>query len=52
MYKRQGHDYGVRPSSTVGDEFRTNPFLVQGSFAEFLHLKATWAEYKRIHGIK
>ena len=22
-----GHDYGVRPSSTIGDEKRTNPFL-------------------------
>lgn len=46
-----GHDYGVRPSSTIGDELRENPFLLRPSFEAFLDLKNTWAEYKRIHGI-
>ena len=46
-----GHDYGVRPSSTLGEERRTNPFLLQPDFASFLHLKQNWAEYKRRHGI-
>ena len=46
-----GHDYGVRPSSTVGDEIRTNPFLLRKSFEDFFDLKENWAEYKRIHGI-
>jgi glyoxylase-like metal-dependent hydrolase (beta-lactamase superfamily II) len=46
-----GHDYGVRPSSTVGEEIRTNPFLLRRSFEEFLDLKIHWAEYKRTHGI-
>jgi glyoxylase-like metal-dependent hydrolase (beta-lactamase superfamily II) len=47
-----GHDYGVRPSSTIAEERRTNPFLLQPDFAAFLELKRTWAEYKRRHGIK
>lgn len=46
-----GHDYGVRPSSTIGDELRENPFILRGSFESFLELKMNWAEYKRIHGI-
>ena len=47
-----GHDYGVRPSSTVADEWRENPFLLQPDFAAFMELKKNWAEYKRKHGIK
>lgn len=47
-----GHDYGVSPKSTIGNERRTNPFLLQKNFDDFLHLKKTWLEYKRIHGIK
>jgi hydroxyacylglutathione hydrolase len=47
-----GHDYGVRPSSTIGDELRENPFLLRTTFESFLDLKTNWAEYKRIHGIK
>jgi hydroxyacylglutathione hydrolase len=47
-----GHDYGVRPSSTIGDELRENPFLLRTTFESFLDLKSNWAEYKRIHGIK
>jgi len=47
-----GHDYGVAPSSTIGEEKKSNPFILQKSFDDFVHLKATWPEYKRKHGIK
>ncbi|MHB9028435.1 MAG: hydroxyacylglutathione hydrolase family protein [Candidatus Latescibacterota bacterium] len=47
-----GHDYGVRPSSRIGDELRENPFILRDSFESFLDLKKNWAEYKRVHGIK
>ena len=47
-----GHDYGVAPSSTIGREKETNPFLFRKSFEEFVDLKANWADYKRKHGIK
>ena len=30
----------------------SNPFLLQPDFESFLHLKRTWLEYKRKHGIK
>jgi glyoxylase-like metal-dependent hydrolase (beta-lactamase superfamily II) len=46
-----GHDYGVRPSSTIGDEIAANPFLLTKTYEEFLHLKAHWAEYKKAHNI-
>lgn len=46
-----GHDVGVRPVSTIGDEKRENPFLLQPDFARFLDLKNNWLEYKRKHGI-
>jgi hydroxyacylglutathione hydrolase len=46
-----GHDYGLRPSSTIGDELRTNPFLLCPDFESFLDLKTNWIEYKRTHGI-
>ena len=46
-----GHDYGVRPSSTIGEERRTNPFVLQPDFEAFVHLKKNWAEYKKEHGI-
>jgi glyoxylase-like metal-dependent hydrolase (beta-lactamase superfamily II) len=46
-----GHDFGVRPSSTIGDEKRQNPFILCADFDEFVHLKRTWPEYKRKHGI-
>ena len=46
-----GHDVGVQPTSTIGHERETNPFLLQRSFEEFYHLKNTWADYKREHGI-
>ncbi|MDP8208448.1 MAG: hydroxyacylglutathione hydrolase family protein [Candidatus Electryonea clarkiae] len=46
-----GHDVGVAPESTIGHERRTNPFLLQPDYESFLHLKKTWLEYKKIHGI-
>jgi hydroxyacylglutathione hydrolase len=46
-----GHDYGVAPSSTIGNERRTNPFLLRESFETFVDLKRNWLEYKRQHGI-
>lgn len=46
-----GHDYGVQPSSTIGHEIATNPFLLCKTFEEFLHLKEHWAEYKKAHNI-
>ena len=47
-----GHDFGATPSSTIGEERRTNPFILQKSFEDFVHLKAHWIQYKRKHGIK
>jgi hydroxyacylglutathione hydrolase len=46
-----GHDVGRTPSSSIGEEKATNPFLLQPDFASFVHLKATWATYKEEHGI-
>lgn len=46
-----GHDYGVEPSSTIGHERRTNPFLLRGSFDSFVALKRNWLQYKQEHGI-
>ena len=46
-----GHDYGVRPSSTIRDEILTNPFLITKTFDEFIHLKEHWLEYKKAHNI-
>lgn len=47
-----GHDYGVAPSSTIGRERSTNPFILRKDFADFVYLKEHWAEYKAKHGIK
>ncbi len=47
-----GHNYGVRPSSTIGDELKTNPFILRlNSFNDFFWLKENWAAYKLEHGI-
>jgi len=46
-----GHDYGTAPESTIGDEHRNNPFLIQPDYDAFADLKRNWAEYKRTHGI-
>jgi len=47
-----GHNYGVSPTSTTGQEKEANPFLLQPDFEAFLHLKNNWARYKEEHGIK
>lgn len=47
-----GHDYGVAPSSTIGHERKTNPFILREDFESFVELKENWLEYKREHGIK
>ncbi len=47
-----GHNYGVAPTSTIGHEKKTNPFLIQPDFDAFIDLKANWLDYKRKHGIK
>jgi hydroxyacylglutathione hydrolase len=47
-----GHDYGVRPSSTIGLERATNPFLRCPDVAAFLALKADWPAVKQRLGLK
>lgn len=47
-----GHDYGVRPSSTMRLERSTNPFLQCRDVSAFLGLKATWASFKKEHGLR
>ena len=47
-----GHDYGIHPSSTIGDELKENPFILCDSFETFVDLKRNWLEYKRKYGIK
>jgi hydroxyacylglutathione hydrolase len=47
-----GHDYGVRPSSTVGIERRTNPFLLCRDADALVRLKAEWPAFKKQHGLK
>lgn len=47
-----GHDYGVRPSSTIGMEKKTNPFLRCPDLASFLQLKKDWADFKKKYGLK
>jgi glyoxylase-like metal-dependent hydrolase (beta-lactamase superfamily II) len=47
-----GHNYGVRPSSTIGKERKSNPFILRlNDFQDFVWLKDNWAEYKREHNI-
>jgi hydroxyacylglutathione hydrolase len=47
-----GHDYGVRPSSTMALEKQTNPFLLCPDLAAFLQLKANWPSFKKEYGLK
>ena len=47
-----GHDYGVRPSSTIGLERHTNPFLRCADVAAFLRLRVDWPDYKKQQGLK
>ncbi len=46
-----GHDYGTAPESTIGNERRTNPFLLRPDFESFVDLKRNWLSYKKEHGI-
>jgi glyoxylase-like metal-dependent hydrolase (beta-lactamase superfamily II) len=47
-----GHDYGCRPSSTIGLEKLVNPFLLRlRNIDEFLQLKRNWADFKVANGL-
>ena len=46
-----GHNFGVKPSSTIGHERTTNPFILTHSFESFVELKQNWLAYKKEHGI-
>ena len=47
-----GHDVGVRPNSTIGEERKNNTFCTRlHDFEEFFYLKEHWAEYKSKHNI-
>lgn len=47
-----GHNYGVRPTSTIGEELESNPFILRlNNFDDFYRLKQNWAAYKLEHGI-
>jgi glyoxylase-like metal-dependent hydrolase (beta-lactamase superfamily II) len=47
-----GHDYGVRPSSTIALERATNPFLRCPDLAGFHALKRDWPAVKLRLGLK
>jgi hydroxyacylglutathione hydrolase len=47
-----GHDYGARPSSTIGLERATNPFLRCPDLGAFLALKRDWPTVKQRLGLK
>ena len=47
-----GHDYGVRPSSTIGLERATNPFLRCPDLTAFIALKRDWPTVKQRLGLK
>lgn len=47
-----GHDYGVRPSSTIALERQTNPFLRCATLDDFLTLKRDWPIFKKEYGLK
>ena len=47
-----GHDYGVRPSSTIALEKSTNPFLRCSDLPAFLQMKAEWPAFKQRLGLK
>ncbi len=46
-----GHNYGTAPTSTIGNERKTNPFIIQPDFEAFVDLKQNWPAYKLKHGI-
>lgn len=47
-----GHDYGIRPSSTIALERATNPFLRCPDLEAFLALKRDWPAFKQQYGLK
>ena len=47
-----GHDYGARPSSTIGLERASNPFLQCSDVAAFIALKGDWPSVKQQLGLK
>ena len=47
-----GHDYGARPSSTIGLERATNPFLRCPDVTAFLAFKRDWPTVKQRLGLK
>jgi hydroxyacylglutathione hydrolase len=47
-----GHDYGVRPSSTIGLERASNPFLQCPDLPAFIALKQDWPAVKARLGLK
>ena len=47
-----GHDYGVRPSSTLAMERNSNPFLQCADVDEFLQLKRDWPRVKATLGLR
>ena len=47
-----GHDYGVRPSSTIALETETNPFLLCPDETAFLRTKAEWPQITQRLGLK
>ncbi len=47
-----GHDYGIRPSSTIALERQSNPFLRCRSLEDFLTLKRDWAVFKKEYGLR
>jgi hydroxyacylglutathione hydrolase len=47
-----GHDYGVRPSTTLALEKASNPFLLCRDVDAFLKLKMEWPNFKKEHGLK
>jgi len=47
-----GHDYGARPSSTIGLERGTNPFLRCPDLTAFLALKRDWPGVKQRLGLR
>ncbi|MAG47759.1 hypothetical protein CL617_04075 [archaeon] len=42
-----GHDYGKKPSSSIKNEKKTNPFLLCKTYEEFIDLKNNWHVYKK-----
>lgn len=47
-----GHDYGVRPTSTIALEKKTNPFLQCSDVESFLRFKNDWSTFKKEYGLK